>query len=276
VTLILTCVTDAYVLQISDMRLTYPGGGVWDENVSKAVVFGDAAIFGYTGLACVGNEATDQWLARVAQRATSISNLTQLLKGRGPEAVRRDPTQPLIFVGAGWDREGGRPALVVVGNVPAPHRWDPNPDGSFKAWVTQLRRPCILDWEGQRPPPQSWSLTQQVVEGLARANRPPADVAQEMLKFLQAMASGNDRVGREALIYCLPRDSVQLQGPPGLAIGIGPPRLDGPTVAYFKPGGTDEVEIVHIPAIVGRGVLVAGAIIRRADIDWPPSRRPCN
>jgi hypothetical protein len=65
-TLVLTCLTARNVYQVSDRRLTRISNPeeIMDDERNKAVFVGRVS-FGYTGLAEIGKERTDNWLARV-------------------------------------------------------------------------------------------------------------------------------------------------------------------------------------------------------------------
>jgi hypothetical protein len=67
-TLILSLATPEFVVQISDRRLTYRDGKgfirVADDDANKLTVFRGQMAFGFTGLAHIGSQRTDTWLAR--------------------------------------------------------------------------------------------------------------------------------------------------------------------------------------------------------------------
>jgi len=63
-TLILSCLTERFVLQVSDRRLTnVVGGRAVPGEFNKAVGFTNKVTFAYTGLAEIDGEDTDEWLA---------------------------------------------------------------------------------------------------------------------------------------------------------------------------------------------------------------------
>ena len=66
-TMLLACLTDELVYQVSDRRLTDVASSnvVVDDESNKAVVVDGRMVFTYTGLAKIGSERTDLWLARV-------------------------------------------------------------------------------------------------------------------------------------------------------------------------------------------------------------------
>ena len=70
-TLILTCLTDDCVYQVSDRRLTSfdPPRAPIDDEANKALIVGGRVAFGYTGISKVNGEKTDHWLTRTAASA---------------------------------------------------------------------------------------------------------------------------------------------------------------------------------------------------------------
>ena len=69
-TLVLSCATSDFVFQVSDRRLTYVSGPkkgqTADDEANKAVIVGHRMAFGYTGIATIGAQSSDVWLAHVA------------------------------------------------------------------------------------------------------------------------------------------------------------------------------------------------------------------
>jgi hypothetical protein len=71
-TLVITAATSRFVVQVSDRRLTYPDGCIYDDEANKAVVLqcrNAKLSMAYTGLGCVGSMRTDEWLVDVLANA---------------------------------------------------------------------------------------------------------------------------------------------------------------------------------------------------------------
>ena len=107
-TLVLSCITPDYAIQVSDRRLTWvngPNAGqVADDNRNKAVVVCNKLTFAYNGLAEIGAARTDEWLLDVVGRVP----LEQVLSTVGPEATA-------AFLGIRASSSVKRHAFVVVG-----------------------------------------------------------------------------------------------------------------------------------------------------------------
>src|SRR5436190_12471273 len=83
-TLILTCLTREYVVQVSDRRLTLlrgpSRGEIAEFEQTKTVVYKWGAVIGYTGLADIGPEArTDVWIVEEVRRTQSITAMHDAL-----------------------------------------------------------------------------------------------------------------------------------------------------------------------------------------------------
>ena len=62
-TLLLSCLTPKYIVQVSDRRLTWPDGRLADDQANKVVIFNNQAVFSYTGISRIGAFRTDEWIA---------------------------------------------------------------------------------------------------------------------------------------------------------------------------------------------------------------------
>lgn len=113
-TLILSCITPTFVVQISDRRLIWLDGPhkgkVKDDNANKMIVLCNRLTLAYTGLAEIGSQKTDHWLLDVLAEikpynprkaieaiAERASRAFRFLQG-SPEHKRQ------AFVVAGWAR----------------------------------------------------------------------------------------------------------------------------------------------------------------------------
>jgi hypothetical protein len=79
-TLILSCLTPEYIIQVSDRKLTYPDGTVFDETANKAIVFHNRASIAYTGIAMIGSQRTDEWITDQIKHCTGVQDAITTLK----------------------------------------------------------------------------------------------------------------------------------------------------------------------------------------------------
>lgn len=128
-TLILSCITDDAVFQVSDRRLTSFNcpGEVVHEETNKAVLVSGHVAFGYTGTSHVGNTRTDDWLAGVIATAQGRQSrvIDQDIAREATTAFRALPWEAKYkrhaFQGVGWfvtpDRNAVRAGVITIHNA---------------------------------------------------------------------------------------------------------------------------------------------------------------
>ena len=125
-TLILSCATREYVVQVSDRRLMLPNGDLYDDNTNKMVFFNQIMSFGYTGLAQLSTRRseeakTDWWLTNalsMASPSSSLSDTILYLRDQATVTFRRitfsKANKHLSIVGIGWGSLSPQPSLVPI------------------------------------------------------------------------------------------------------------------------------------------------------------------
>ena len=178
VTLIITFVSDRYIIQASDRRITYGDGRV-GEVMNKGVVIGDSACAAYTGLAFVGGarRPTDEFvmesiartpdvddsglLARLARDATRAVRMNRDLPNGGQRAEIARTSFVLAGFVPGVDAKSGAqgsrrfPMLSVVSNAQfdLSEEWAPTARTKFEVQRAGVRDGCwFLHSAGQRIP----------------------------------------------------------------------------------------------------------------------------
>ena len=158
-TLILSLLTNEYVLQVSDTRLTLRDGSVADDDATKAVFWYRGMSFGYSGEAelqrstrvhrerepWLGRQPTYMWIAEVLVGAPNVEEVIRRLCLDGDEAIDRtgEPRacKPHSFIGVGWTPVVGtddvEPLFLEVSNTTPPYFFVPTrqglqPDGMFR------------------------------------------------------------------------------------------------------------------------------------------------
>src|SRR5690348_6551313 len=111
-TLILTCATPEFALQVSDRRVTWVrgihAGLVADDARNKALVIANHLTFSYTGLAEIGLEFTDDWLMASLEgiQRLDVRTVSQRIADRASAAFAALPLSAAqkrhVFVGVGW------------------------------------------------------------------------------------------------------------------------------------------------------------------------------
>jgi hypothetical protein len=264
VTLVLSCLTPRFVLQVSDRLLVdvrtgkpLPG----KDEVNKAVLFMNRISFAYTGLAQIGLQPTDAWLADTLASEDDPTASFERLALAATDYFRRAPV-PLA-----WKRH----AFVAVGWNQWPERW---PD--WKACIFCVSN-CLDDqWRWQAVPSDHFTMRGRVLPPreaflLASAGQPlkhrervallrqlrrfvprtsPAAVADLLVEQVRAVALRNPAVGQGVLVNAIPLLPEAFESGAMLALSSRP-TLTEQTFSYLPAGDTREVELAPRVAAPG-------------------------
>ena len=93
-TLILSCLTPKYVIQVSDRRLMLSNGQLIDDHRNKSILVNGHMVFGYTGLASMDNGKTmnDDWFLDTLSESykanpnTSLTTTAEYVAERATES----------------------------------------------------------------------------------------------------------------------------------------------------------------------------------------------
>ncbi len=177
-TLVISCATQEYILQVSDRRLTNAHtGGVVEDQSNKAVLFSGRVVFGYTGLAELEGERTDEWLARVLLPGCETMRETlEVVKAKATEAVRSasgrltQSQKRVAIVGLGWFRlregEELRAVFNVVSNcMDREANWldEANEEFEVHAWPLRAHDLHSVHIAGQNLLPQESASTRRSI-----------------------------------------------------------------------------------------------------------------
>jgi hypothetical protein len=231
-TLVLSCITPDFVVQVSDRRLTKLDGSLDDDETNKAVLFLGHFVFAYTGLAYVGQTRTDRWLvdrlasafqqskpnigAAIGIIATEASQAFQRISGR--ERKRHE------FVAVGWgtfqaEPDRLRPSILRLSNtLDETGNWLPQAKRHFELIPTFLQNdePFGFLASGQKlSDAEEASIRRNLGRSLAHG-RGPGAVARLLTTLVRIVASRNTRVGKSMLINVLPIRAVGKQGASGV------------------------------------------------------------
>lgn len=238
-TLLLTCVTQRFIVQASDRRLTTLTGKIHEELANKAVMLDRRATFAYTGLARLGpgpGEPTDELLLDslggvgvdfnermrvLARRATLLTRNTPL---RGVPSPARPAVRRTSFVGAGFLglRNPGRfgrlssadelhPMLLVVSNAQdLREAWRPTADREYQVHVGFLAEDADfqLHTAGQAlTPPERVDLQRGLRRALRRVTGPEA-FARLLARSIRTVSRRTAAVGPNVMCTLVRRDDV--------------------------------------------------------------------
>jgi hypothetical protein len=121
VTLIQTVVSDEFVIQVADRRLTRPSGSVFDDEHTKLICWNRTFTAGFSGLAFIDRrqqKATCEWIAETLTDSPAFVYGVHLLRTEVETAIRKLPNnwdKRLAIVVAGFESDG-KPQCAVASN----------------------------------------------------------------------------------------------------------------------------------------------------------------
>jgi hypothetical protein len=263
VTLVLSLMSDRYVVQVSDRRLTWSDGRTAEDRENKTVFLCNFAAFGYTGLARLGTAPTHEWIAEMLNRPGDIGEVVEGLRADATQRFyrlgvarewRRTAIAGVGFLGLKYseaERIGRQPTAddlhpfyVVVSNCfgDKPGTWAPL---AFEEFETSWG---LLDVEyrvlsvGQDLLPDEWArLHRQVRQCVRRAAHPYA-AARILARMVREVSCRNPAVGGNVMCMLLPRpgDPSSTRGEMGLEGGLFPLVPEAATeISYFTKPSND-------------------------------------
>lgn len=272
-TLVLSCLTRDYVLQVSDRRLvfTQPKFSIKDDDTLKAVLLNGHVTFAYTGLSELPRSPrvaeirgdgpkilpTNMWLAEVLSLGDCLENCLDMVAieaksalnyyRRYPENVRR-----LGFIGVGWTTQtpesSFEPMMFLIDNFDNVSHFKKRifnlGDNVQHFFFSSLRLSKKIYKEKAR------AIAECVKRGLG-----PGAIGRVLIETLRKEARYNKTVGTGAILTCIPRANVEIAHR-GQAWGMsaGPPSLENMTFLHI-PAGSDD-GIAHGPtAVMGDAVI---------------------
>ena len=252
-TLILSFLTQEYVVQVSDRRLTDARTGqLVEDDSNKAVLFCGRMAFGYTGLAQLEGVATDLWLTKVlsAPECKSLSDAGRTIQLRATDSFRHihltGNLKRHAFVGVGWTRssvnELFRPIVCEISNI------DAQP-GELSATVRQEFRmsysilpesvPFSFAATGQAFTESESAELSRSLRRCAEQRTGPLPATRLVAAAIRKVAARNSAVGQNLLAVSIPRNAV---GRPDLEAVFSPPSLDALSFVYLPKGVDDGIQ----------------------------------
>lgn len=235
-TLVLTCLTQAFAIQSSDRRLTNPTTGeLFEDERNKATVWGNGLTFGYTGLAKLDGRHTDEWLLwHLNEKAPGLEVIQSMERGAG-RAVRsipfsRDVTtdercriKRTAFVATGFlglarphvhglvrNGDGLYPVIMTMSNFfSETQEWLPLASQKFSHHLMFLHAE-----ERFRIASAGCDLSPRLRRDLERSVRRCLDhgvgafpIARLLARCVQDAAKRNDRIGPNVMTVIIPRST---------------------------------------------------------------------
>lgn len=218
-TLILSCLTPKYIVQVSDRRLTWSDGRVANDSANKAILFHGKACFAYTGIAQIGSQRTDEWIANHLIEQTGLQNAIDALKRALDEEIHqlRAPNKHLTIVIDLWGTQDpdfpARPWSIALTNYidPVTRKFCERPMSTFQQFNQTLPEDKVYAFlpSGQNLDMGIYrSMVRNVVRAMRHAALEPTTIQPRTLsRFVEEailkVASGNRTVGTNLMTTIL-------------------------------------------------------------------------
>ncbi len=259
-TLLISCTTDDYAIQVSDRRLIYPDGSLADDHTNKAIIFKSHLCFSYTGLAVLDNRNTAIWFRDELANASgqTLYDKCVSIARNATRALRQIDAQHRTshtFLGTGWikpipaeeDREY-LPIALAISNVLDEYgnkTDEPRPYFVVRGGPFLMHDGLRLDITGQPIAPERRISLERNIRRAIRRGIGPSDIARLMEEEIRHTARINPSVGASLMIVCLPLATVLKDDH---SIWMGRPSRTKNTFMYLASDAT--VDAVDGPAVV--------------------------
>lgn len=285
-TIIVTYASYPIAMQVSDRRLTWPDGSIADDDATKSILWNDAWIISFTGLARVDGKPTHLWLSELLANNhkdlstgyldRKIALLGKIIGNRiwAQPIARRNKKLAIIGVGWGmpWDVGEPSPEGLRIYAWHLSNFLDKNGDatdhvrrsfdfGTFQGRPLRKTEMGILS-HGKEMEPYEWSRLCRLSRRARIKTTGPLPTARLLIDSVQRMRSS--LVSKTVLVSSLPlprlkRESLTLNRLPNLEV---------PSFCYVGPN--NEWRLQHGPAIVSGGSITEAIEIRYGEaLAWP-------
>lgn len=221
-TLILTCLTNDYVVQAVDRRLTKPDGTFSDDDTNKALFWCGRAAISYTGPSKIEGESTPDWIGKRMSEVPQarIEPVMKYVAERVDKYFRenKDKIKKFAIVAAGWAKvpDELRPYIYVASNfMTDTWEWKDSPSDrmSLNFKVMPKSSPHVVNAAGQILATSEDVRLRGGVHRAVSRGYPPTVIAKLLGDTIQSVAGGNDfrakRVGKGMIINLVPRKVVE-------------------------------------------------------------------
>lgn len=278
-TLIISCISRDFVVQVSDRRVSVPQFGLVEDQANKALFFCGQSAWAYTGLANIHQQRTDEWLAeRFIKETTLLGAADSILRNleRALGAMRRPGNQTpdawsamkrLAVTGVGFaDFRGGihglanghQPYACWISNFfEPPDRWLGKAAERFSFSIVQLKPETSAEIVafGQALPKGQEASLRRDIQGAVEHSAGPFSVARLIVRAIRAAAEGNPAVGKNVMCMVLNRDGLQ-PGNPSIRSAVTPLNPTAAETEHFRGVCDDDNSplFLYMPSEVEAGV----------------------
>jgi hypothetical protein len=216
-TLILSCITEKYAIQVSDRRLTDRDGNLVDDYENKVTQYGNDIAFGFSGAAYIGNKRTYEWLADVLGSTQEPGQIFNEIARRATEAFVRipssNPMKRLAIAGVGWGKFTNDSPLVgiyvAISNSFERFEWLSKPKDKFEISGVWLKdKYLLLPPLGQSVPKRDWDRLNKNIRRCVDHNATPIEIVRLLGQTIRRVAKTNKTISQNLLAVVVPKESV--------------------------------------------------------------------
>lgn len=284
-TLILTCLADDYIVQVSDRRLTLASdpAQATSDHTNKAIFLDGRYIFGFTGLAQLSGQRADLWFAAKINTIKDMP-LVDRLKGLGrllPGAIRYAPPQyrTHAFVGAGFARAGQtapiEPIAVQLSNFLKRDGRPTWPSDKFDVIIRRIPpgKDFLVLGAGAELNLSERTVLLRSIRKARRAGAGIQSIARILAEMIWKVARRNTTVGNTVMICTLPRSAL---GPNGEAAEgtVGGIKFNSNEASFYYLGPEALEGTFFGPTVVSPGSMMTDIELRFGTADKPAEPRP--
>lgn len=274
-TILLSCITQDYALQVTDRRLVFPDGKLADDSSNKALIYKGHLAVCFTGLARFGGEPTVDWLIqqlREVKGSTFLDACNRVAENATIEVRKVDAPSSLkhhTFHITGWVRpyppeadEIIEPLAILITNS-----WGadlgkldlPSEEFVVLGGIQGLEQGFELYNIGQQVPQDRRFNARRIVRRCVQRSVGPAAIAKLCAAEVAHLAQTNPAVGADVMVVCVTRKAASGRD---ASVHSGLPSLDknsfwfmgadgdpliqfGPAVLMPNGGSVSELKLLY-------------------------------
>jgi hypothetical protein len=222
-TLVLSCLTHQFVVQVSDRRVSRIINDqleIVDDHRNKGTLYCSEMAFAYSGLAELGQEHTDVWMMNVLALAESLNDTAHLLQRKAAEEFRRIRHSSVLkrhaFVGVGWGKPSENspitPVRVTISNaLDKNDNWLPEAKDEFEINAFPLEEKttfALCRPIGARVPKQQFDELRRNISLCVKHEVGPLEHVRLLAEAIRRVAISDPRVGKNLIAMILPKSAA--------------------------------------------------------------------
>jgi hypothetical protein len=269
-TLILSAFYNDFVIQVSDRRLTHPDGSLYDDESNKAILLENRIAIGYSGLAFINGQKTDDWIAQTLiniQAKSQSQDIAYLMTELSLEATRvfekiqlGKSIKKLAIVGVGWmflqeDNGLASPIFLSLSNAQTNRfEWLGEAEDKFVLHPLLGRsenQGFFILTTGQTIPSLDFKRLGRQIKRCFEHNTGPEPVVRLLADAIQKRSTQENTVGKTLMAVCIPKEAIFSPLLTNLAPIASTTMKKNPSFRYISPS-RDYIQFS--PTTIAKGV----------------------